>query len=89
MSYEYHKQRPKLFTESGQDMLLKMRDRAFALIDSAGAVSSGKLLLVASMADTWDKLACMDYMVERGDLREVTGSDVAGQCRVFVRGRSS
>jgi hypothetical protein len=36
--------------------------------------------------DTWDMLACMDRLVELGEIREVTmNGDVAGQHRVFVK----
>lgn len=82
MSYSYSMERPKLFTEDGQRQFLKVRDLAHKLLEQAGAVSSGKLFVVG---DAWLSLACMDRLIELGELREITGPNVAGQCRVFVR----
>lgn len=36
----------------------------------------------------WEALACMDRLVELGELREITGPNVMGQHRVFVKGRT-
>lgn len=58
-------------------------------IDEAGAFSMGTVIRKQT-GDSWMMLACVDLMVERGELREVTkGHDVAGQHRVFVAGGAS
>lgn len=83
--YEYEKEKPRLFTDEGQRALLQIRDKAFELTAKAGAVRSDNLLLAG---DTWQSLACIDRLVELGDLREITEpGKVAGQDRVFVRVR--
>lgn len=81
--YCYQTEREKLFTEEGQNILLKIRDNVKRLIEEAGAVrfiegTNG------CCGDSWTMLACFDRMVEIGDIREITGSNVAGQHRVFV-----
>lgn len=80
MGYDYQVERPKLFTESGQKQLFKMRDLADKLMKEAGAVAMHKLM----DGDSWSSLACADRLIELGFMREVT-SDVWGQHRVFVR----
>jgi hypothetical protein len=87
MSYDYKTQQATLFNKDGQVMFLKIRDKAHELLKSAGAVRSGKLLEVTG-GDTWDMLACIDRLVELGELREITDGGVAGQHRVFVSGRT-
>lgn len=88
MSYDYKILRPGIFTEEGVVRLTKIRDRARTLLKQAGAVSSGALLNTPqTTGDSWEMLACMDYLCERGTLREITGPNVAGQCRVFIAGR--
>lgn len=84
MGYRYENERPKLFTEEGQRDFLKVRDEVDRLLRLAGAVQMGKLLGIVS-GDSWVALARIDRLVELGELREVTGSNVAGQDRVFVR----
>ena len=43
------------------------------------------MVISGATGDTWLMLACLDYLVERGELREITaGMDVAGQHRVYV-----
>ncbi len=87
MSYDYETQRSFVFTEAGQVMFLAIRDKAQELIKVAGAVMSVKLIACTS-GDTWNMLACIDRLVELGELRELTGTAVAGQHRVFVSRRA-
>lgn len=84
MDYEYRAERPRLFTEPGVEMLTAIRDNVRELLAKSGAVRWQEA--VAGIGgDSWLMLACFDYMVERGEIREVTkGQDVAGQHRVFV-----
>lgn len=76
---------PRLFTEEEQVKLLAVRDKAFELLDLAGAVSMSKLIL--HTGDVWDAMARVDRLVEIGDLREITGPDVSSQHRVFVKAK--
>jgi hypothetical protein len=87
MAYYYATQRSRLFTEDGLRLFTAWRDRALELLETAGAFKHGTLSLPPGVgaADGWDLLACADLMVERGELREVTGT-CCGQDRVFVRG---
>jgi hypothetical protein len=85
MAYDYATERPNVFTEQGQLMFLKIRDRSKRLIAEGGACTSGALITGAT-GDSWRMLACIDRLVELGELREITGPGVAGQCRVFVGG---
>lgn len=84
MPYDYATERPKIFTEDGQTMFLKIRDNAKRLLGEAGAVRCQELVGGCS-GDSWQMLACVDRLVELGELREVTVRErVAGQHRVFV-----
>lgn len=84
MSYKYIEQKAGLFTESGQVMYVAIRDNVTRLLAAAGAVRMDRAMSGVS-GDSWMMLACLDRMVELGELRELTGPDVAGQDRVFVR----
>lgn len=84
MAYAYDIQRPSLFTENGQVMFLKVRDNAKRLIEQAGAARLQEMIQGVT-GDTWDMLACVDRLVELGELREVTAPcSVAGQHRIFT-----
>jgi len=83
--YEYEKEKPKLFTDEGQRAFLKVRDNVFHLLKEAGAVRMTEALR-GSTGDSWFQLACVDRMVELGEIRERTiPGEVAGQDRVFVK----
>lgn len=83
MSYDYATQRANIFTEDGQRMFLIIRDQAKLLTASAGAVTSGKL--ICTTGDSWDMLACIDRLVELGELLEVPNPhSSAGQHRIFI-----
>lgn len=86
MAYRYEDIRPHIFTEDGQRMFLKIRDESKRLIAEAGACRSDKLMKAAGTGDSWHMLACIDRLVELGELQELTGDEVAGQHRVFVGG---
>lgn len=81
--YDYKTERARIFTEEGQRMFLAIRDRTHKLIDSAGAVSMGSAI-IGQVGDSWAMLACVDRLVELGEIREITPPGVAGQDRVFV-----
>lgn len=69
MSYKYYEERAKLFTEEGQRSFLKVRDKAFELLKVSGAFEAGKV--IGEAGDWWVGLACLDRMVEIGDLRKL------------------
>ena len=81
--YLYDNLRSSLFTDEGQLMLLVIRDRVHRLLKLAGAVRMQEALTGQS-GDTWQMLACVDRLVELGELSELKYGDCAGQHRVFV-----
>lgn len=82
--YVYQNERPKLFTEDGVETLTKIRDNVKRLLREAGAFTMGSAIRVAT-GDSWVMLACVDYLVEKGEIREVTApNSVRGQDRVFT-----
>ncbi len=83
MSYRYEDLKSWILTDEGQRLCFRTLASAQALIKSAGACMSGKLI-GADAPSTWHSLAAIDRLIEVGELREVTNSDVAGQHRIFV-----
>jgi len=81
--YNYHNEKRHIFTEEGQVKFLKVRDEAQRLLKEAGAFKMFAPLKGVT-GDVWEMMANIDRMVELGEIREVTGPDVAGQDRVFV-----
>ena len=86
--YDYTKQREVVFSESGIKMLLAIRDRAKELLEEAGAFREQELHL--GSGDSWDMLACVDYLVERGEIRRVYGegpqqTSVARQYSIYTK----
>ena len=71
MRYEYRKERERLFTEEGQRIFLEIRDRVQRLLRQAGACTMGKAI-DGSTGDTWLMLACVERLVELGEIEEVT-----------------
>ena len=83
MSYDYSVERNAIFTESGQKDFLKLRDNADRLLEKAGAFKSDNVLT----GDCWFALACLDRLVELGEIVELTQESVRGQDRVYIRSR--
>ena len=82
--YSYETEKKEIFTEDGQVMFLKIRDHVNTLLKQAGAVRMQEAISKTT-GSSWTMLACVDRMVELGELREITGSGVAGQHRIFTR----
>jgi hypothetical protein len=82
--YNYETEKKELFTEYGQVMFLEIRDNVKVLLKKSGAVRMQEAI-AGSSGSSWTMLACIDRMVELKELREITGSGVAGQHRVFTR----
>jgi hypothetical protein len=82
--YNYSTQKPQIFTEDGQVMFLRIRDRTKDLLKKAGAARCQEMMEGAGGGDSWTMLACIDRLVELKEIREVTPANVAGQHRVFV-----
>jgi len=85
MGYNYNVQRDKVFTEAGQLLFLAIRDKAKELTRTAGAARLAEIIRGQS-GDSWDMLACVDRLVELGELREIP-QVCAGQHRIFIRAR--
>ena len=83
MPYIYALERQRVFTEDGQVTFLKIRDNTARLLKAAGAARVQEAIQNVS-GDSWLMLACIDRLVELGEIHEIT-SHVAGQHRVFVR----
>lgn len=81
--YEYNVEKHKIFTDEGQRDFLKVRDRAHQLLKEAGAFKLMNPLKEVS-GNSWTLMAYVDRLVELGEIKEITGPDVAGQDRVFV-----
>lgn len=84
MSYSYKTERENIFTEEGQKMFLKIRDKSKALLGYSGAFSMEKVIQ-GCVGNSWHMLACVDRLVELGEIKEITGQEVSGQNRIFVR----
>lgn len=81
--YNYHEEKPNLMTASGMDMLLKIRDNAKQLLKSAGCFRAQEAWSGVT-GSSWTMLACLDFLVERGEIREVPQNSAAGQHRIFT-----
>lgn len=81
--YNYQTERSKIFTEDGQILFINIRDKVKRLLKESGAFKMGNAI-AGNSGDSWEMLACVDRLVELGEIREVHQSKVAGQDRVFV-----
>lgn len=85
MSYDYRTERPVVFTEKGQVMFLQVRDHVGHLLKTAGAFQMEHAWAgIKTGYGSWEAMACVDRLVELGELREVSECDCAGQHRTFV-----
>ena len=85
MSYDYQKERERLFTDDGQRTFLKIRDHVKYLLKTAGAFRLGEAVATTT-GDSWQHIACLDRLVELGEIVELKREcgEVWAQYRVFT-----
>lgn len=85
--YQYKQEKTHLFSDEGQRMFLKIRDFVHEVLKKSGAITMEKAIAAAGGGSAWTMMACVDRMVELGELREINQDQVAGQGRIFVSAR--
>jgi len=84
MAYDYKKIKPKLFIEAHQRLFLEIRDKVHYLLRETSVAKMGFIMNGLS-GDSWIMMACVDRLVELGEIKEVFHGDCAGQDRIFVK----
>jgi len=89
MPYNYEYEKKNLFsTPAGVRTFIKIRDHVMSIIRTSGAIRMEEAVKFPGLEinDSWGLFACVDQMVELGELKEVTDypDDCVGQHRVFV-----
>lgn len=88
MGYDYKTSKLDLLTPDGIKLLAQVRDHAFKLLEKSGAFMMCRAWegIKLGAYDSWTAIAAVEWMVENGDLVEVTDkARVTAQNRVFVR----
>lgn len=83
--YYYETEKPEIFTEDGQKMFLGIRNNVNRLLKQAGAVRLHEAIS-GQTGSSWSMVACVDRLVELGEIKEITSPNVWGQHRVFISG---
>lgn len=67
--YSYETERPFIFTDEGQRAFLKIRDHINKVFAASGSITVGKALI--GSGDSWQQLACIDRLIELGEVRRI------------------
>ena len=82
--YKYEEMRPQIFTEEGVEKLRRIQENVDILTNKAGAVRLQEAIQGVG-GDSWLMLACIDYLVEKGEIREASSNPPVTQHRIFVK----
>lgn len=83
MAYSYQTTKERLFTDQGQRTFLKVRDYINKIIAASGAIRMQEVFHSAG-GDSDVLMACVDRMVELGELYEIKYEHPSAQYRVFM-----
>jgi hypothetical protein len=82
--YNYQEIKPRLFSDEGQRLFLKVRDKVNGLLKVAGAFQMQEAIQ-GFTGSNWEMIACVDRMVELGEIMELLHKqEPLGQYRVFT-----
>jgi hypothetical protein len=79
--YDYKTERSGIFTEVGTKRLLKVKDKVNQHLQDSGAFRLQELSI-----GSWEDMACIDYLVEIGEIVELV-RECWGQFRIFTVGK--
>ena len=82
MPYNYQEERPYVFTEEGVNKTLEIYDNFKKLFKIAGSCMYYKLT-GGICGDTWETLACVDYLEETERIKCVN-PDAITQYRIYT-----
>lgn len=84
MGYNYETMKPKVFTESGQRILLSIfkNIERYRLFGNKNRMNVNKMIK-SVCGDTWTMLACINYLEELGEIKLVKKGDMA-QFNVYL-----
>ena len=83
--YVYEEVKKELFTEEGSVLFTAIRDNTLKLLNLAGAVSMDRAYSTGRTANAWTMLACVDRLVETGEIREITQDGTFARHRIFFK----
>ncbi len=84
MSYSYEVERERLFTEEGQRVFLKIRDQVNYHLRESGAIRADKAFQGLA-GDSSQFHACLDRMIELGELQLLSPDNVWSQYKVYTK----
>lgn len=83
--YNYKDERMNLFTDEGQKLLLKVRDKAQSLLKTSGAFRMTEVLQGIGGDSSFQQLACIDRLIELQEIVECSNPlSKATQDKVFI-----
>ena len=81
--YNYEVEKESLLaSDSGVKMFLKINNTAMETIKRCGVVYMSDAI-AGNYGSTWKMFACIDRLVELGEIREITQGDVDQMNRIF------
>lgn len=81
--YNYQQEKQNIFTENGQVMFMKIRDKVNYLLKEKKYFIMEEVLGCEGSA--WEIMACVDRLKELREITEISGSGAMGQHRAFMR----
>ena len=83
--YKYENERMGLFTDEGQRLLLKVRDRVQKLLSTSGAFRMLEVLQGVGGDSSFQQLACIDRLIELKEIIECSNPiSESTQHKIFI-----
>lgn len=87
MSYNYQNEKKRVCSAEGLPTLLKVLENCKRSFVQSGCIRAMEAWKDIPCGDTFLSSACLDYLCEQKEIREVTPAGTWGQYRIFVSGK--
>lgn len=81
--YDYQTERPHIFSDTGMEECLKIRENITRLCRQSGACTIEKAIACVT-GSNWRHLAIVDYLAEKGHIRIITDEFMRTQDNIIV-----
>ena len=82
----YQNEAHKLYSNEGISCLLRIKKNVDKGLACAGAIKAS-FAMAGCTGDTFMFMNCLDKLEQEGEIHQVTPPGVAGQDRVYIKGR--
>lgn len=84
MAYSFEAEKGRLLRPENTASILRAKDAIDRALKPTGAITYGRAMSLTGESDSFQMIACLDYLVDQGFYFKVPGISPAGQHQILL-----